>query len=195
LQGWGRFVVTTGYGNLRREQGENNWYTDVFGATSAATAMVGGAAAVVQSIVKARGKRPLTSQEMRLLLASTGTPQAGDTRQNIGPRPNLRAAIAALDSAEENPDPKIESVRLKGSNKFLVDGKNFIARDSVIEVNGQPLRKMKYPPEFGLPNGTTTRVVAKGDLSEALPFGVEVTITVYTPTSNKRSNAVVFKRE
>src|SRR5215216_713116 len=72
VQGWGRFVTTTGYGKLRFEQGENNWYTDFFGATSGATAMVAGAAAVLQSIIKERGLAPLAPPELRRLLVKTG---------------------------------------------------------------------------------------------------------------------------
>ena len=77
MQGWGRFVTTCGYGDLRREQGENNWYTDRFGATSAAAAMVAGSAAILQSILKARGQAPLSPIQLRQLLTSTGTPQPG----------------------------------------------------------------------------------------------------------------------
>lgn len=38
----------------------------------------------------------MTSQEVRELLKSTGTPQAGSSSRNIGPLPNLRAAIEAM---------------------------------------------------------------------------------------------------
>jgi subtilisin family serine protease len=195
LQGWGRFVVTTGFGVLRKEQGENNWYTDLFGATSAATAMIAGAAALIQSIVKERGFAPLTPSEMRQLLVLTGTPQAGNTNENIGPRPDLRAAIEALDRKGDALAPVIRSAKMKSGKKLILDGENFLQGDSVIEINGEPVARLKYPSEFYLPNGLTTRLVTKSDVSGLIPPGEEVTITVFIPSSNKRSEPFTFRRE
>ena len=194
VQGWGRFITTTGYGDLRREQGINNWYTINFGFTSGAAAMVAGVAAVIQSIVKARGQAPLAPTQLRQLLTLTGTPQAGDISQRIGPRPNLRAAIAALDSLTSESDPEITSVKYKrAAGKLIVDGQNFLPNDSVIEINGTAIPRHKYPSDFFLPGGTTTRVMSKGDVSGLLPVGVEVSLTVYTRSLDKRSAAVTFK--
>ncbi|HSO75630.1 MAG TPA: S8 family serine peptidase [Blastocatellia bacterium] len=193
LQGWGRFVTTCGYGDLRFEQGPNNWYTIDFGATSAAAAMVAGAAAVLQSIVKERGREPLTPVEMRLLLVSTGTPQAGNLNEHIGPRPNLRAAIEGLDSL--GVDPAITSVKLKnGGAKLVVDGSGFTTGDSIIEINGTAVPKHKYPAEFRLLNGQTTRLVTKGDISGLVPSSGEVSIVVFTPSSGKRSEPFMLTR-
>src|SRR4029078_2360723 len=114
VQGWGRGVTTCGFGDLNHDDGENNWYTDKFGATSGASAMVAGAAAVIQSIVKQRGNDPLSPLELRVLLTVTGTPQSGNLSENIGPRPNLKAAIALLDMDASQHDPKITSLKLKG---------------------------------------------------------------------------------
>lgn len=196
VQGWGGFITTTGYGDLRHEQGENNWYTINFGATSGATAMVAGAAAVLQSIVKARGQAPLAPAVLRRLLASTGTPQAGDTNQHIGPRPDLRAAIAALDSQSSGPAPVISSARMKGeSGKLIVDGDHFTVGESIVEINGQATGKLKYPAAFILPNGQLTRLMTKTDVTGLLPRGVDVAVTVYTPSTGQRSAAFSFRRE
>ncbi len=195
LQGWGRFVVTAGYGVLRKEQGENNWYTDVFGATSAATAMVAGAAALIQSIVKERGRGPLAPEELRRLLVSTGTPQTGNANQHIGPRPDLRAAIEALDATGNDVTPKIDKLSMKSSGKLIVDGENFLPHDSIIEVDGQTITRLKYPSSYALPNGTTTRIMTKGDVSELIPRGVQVSVTVFTPSSGRRSEPFLFRRE
>lgn len=193
LQGWGRFVTTSGFGPLREEQGPNNLYTIDFGATSAAAAMVAGAAAVLQSIVKERGRAPLTPDEMRVLLVSTGSPQAGNLNQHIGPRPDLRAAIEGLDSA--GADPAITGVKLKNAGaKLVVDGVGFTTGDSIIEIDGLAVAKLKYPAEFRLPNGQTTRLVTKGDISGLVPTGVEVAIVVFTPSSEKRSEPFRFTR-
>ncbi len=193
VQGWGRAIVTCGYGDIRLGQGQNNFYTAKFGATSGASAMVAGAAAVLQSIVKQRGLAPLTSIQMRSLLASTGTPQAGNLNKLIGPRPDLRAAVAGLEASGQ--DPKITSAKYKaGGGKFIIEGENFTAGDSVIEINGVAVLKMKYPAAYVLPNGSTTQILSKGDLSASLPVGVDVEITVFTPGRGKRSAPFLYRR-
>lgn len=97
-QGWGRGVVTTGYGDLYRNSAdardESYWYTGNFSGTSSASPIVAGAAACLQGIAKAQGKliKPL---QLRNLLRNTGTPQhPGDAAKRIGPRPDLRQLIA-----------------------------------------------------------------------------------------------------
>ena len=194
VQGWGRFVVTCGFGDLRREQGRNNWYTDLFGATSAAAAMVAGAAAVLQSIAKERGIGPLSPSQLRSLLVATGTPQQGNTSQKIGPRPNLAAAIARLDTIGEVRDPRILSVTVKSSGKLIVNGQDFLPSDSVIEIDGVRVPKHKYPGRFFLGDGTTTRVMSKGSVGSMLPPGVQVSITVFTQSTGRRSEPVSLIR-
>ncbi|HJQ68455.1 MAG TPA: S8 family serine peptidase [Blastocatellia bacterium] len=194
VQGWGRFITTTGYGDLRREQGVNNWYTINFGFTSGAAAMVAGAAALIQSIVKARGQAPIPPAQLRRLLTTTGTPQAGDTSKPIGPRPDLRAAIAALDSQGQDNDPRITAVKYKrGAGKLIVDGENFRPNDSVIEIDGTAIARHKYPSAYFLPGGTTSRVMSKGNVSGLLPAGSEVSITIFTPSTGKRSAPVSLR--
>jgi subtilisin family serine protease len=102
LQGWGENVMTLGATNdtpahpaIKVNGGDyNQWYTTAFSGTSSATPIVAGAAADLQGFRKARGLGPFTSVEMRGFLRSTGMAQAADSRQ-IGPLPNLRAAIDA----------------------------------------------------------------------------------------------------
>ena len=192
LQGWGRFVTTSGYGPLRQEQGPNHLYTIDFGATSAATAMVAGAAAVLQSIIKERGRAPLTPDELRRLLVQTGTPQTGNLGEHIGPRPDLQAAIAGLDSA--GVDPAITRVKFKSGGKMVVDGAGFTTDDSIVEVEGAPISNLKYPSEFRLPNGETTRIITRKDVRSLVPKGIEIAVTVFTPTSGKRSEPFLFTR-
>ena len=195
VQGWGRYITTTGYGDLRHEQGENNWYTIDFGATSGATSMVAGAAALLQSIVKARGEVPLAPTALRQLLKATGSPQTGDLSRHIGPRPDLRAAIASLDGVSSGPVPVISGVQMKGSSgKLIVDGEHFAVGDSVIEINGQVTGKLKYPAAFILPDGQLTRLMTKGSVTDRLPRGVDVTITVFTRSTGLRSEPFTFRR-
>ncbi len=100
VQGWGRKVATLDYGDLQacdRENRENvdRDYTNEFSGTSSASPIVAGAAVILEGIARANGK-VLSPKELRELLRRTGTPQAGDTRENIGPRPDLARAIREL---------------------------------------------------------------------------------------------------
>lgn len=100
VQGWGRKVATLDYGDLQacdREQRQNvdRDYTNEFSGTSSASPIVAGAAVILQGAARAGGA-PLTPAALRDLLRRTGTPQAGDVRQQIGPRPNLARALDAL---------------------------------------------------------------------------------------------------
>ncbi len=95
LQGWGENVVTTGYGDLYMDGDSNptSFYTSSFGGSSAAAAMVAGAASSLQGVARARGYL-LTPTQVRDFLRTTGSAQGGDpVTQHIGPLPNLGAAI------------------------------------------------------------------------------------------------------
>lgn len=97
VQGWGREVTTTGYGDLQGGSNEDLWYTDHFSGTSSASPIVVGALACTQGVLRARGHRRLTSDAARRLVRSCGSPQKDATgrpaSQRIGTRPNLRALI------------------------------------------------------------------------------------------------------
>ncbi len=195
VQGWGRFVTTCGYGDLRHEQGVNNWYTTLFGGTSGAAAMVAGAAAIIQSVVKQRGREPLTAVQLRRLLASTGTPQAGNTNQSIGPRPNLRAAIEMLDTDPSELAPRITAIKYKKTaGKFVIDGENFVLNESILEIDGQPVMRIKFPVDYRLPGGVALRMKTKDNVSALVPTGVEVSLTILNPTTGKRSEPFPFTR-
>lgn len=110
LQGWGDSIVTTGlqlwFPALLDE--ENLEYTDGFGLTSGASPIVAGACALLQSAYKQATGTVLTPQQVRDFLRDTGSPQQPSDPpfcgplpepspecENIGPRPNLAAAISA----------------------------------------------------------------------------------------------------
>lgn len=100
VQGWGRKVTTLDYGDLQACDGADRYYadrhyTDQFSGTSSASPIVAGAAVLLQSISRSAGKI-LAPAELRELLQRTGTPQAGNTKERIGPRPDLARAIDAL---------------------------------------------------------------------------------------------------
>jgi hypothetical protein len=105
LQGWGDGVMTTGYGTARSPGGyvdpddsmnPDKWYTDSFGGTSSASPIVAGAVANLQGIAKQTFGVPLLSFQVRSILRDTGSPQLGDTSENIGPLPDLQSAIGAI---------------------------------------------------------------------------------------------------
>jgi serine protease len=93
--GWDAFVVTCGYGDLAGTY-KSNTYTKQMGGTSAATAIVAGAALIVQGWVQANVGTRLSPQQMRFIL-SDPDPSAGNTGQggggHIGVMPNLRAIV------------------------------------------------------------------------------------------------------
>lgn len=99
VQGWGREVFTSGYGDYQSGDA-NSWYTKQFSGTSSASPIVTGVVACVQGALKGNGRSPLGPVEIRTLLASTGSVQQASTTaptsQQIGPRPNLKAALDSL---------------------------------------------------------------------------------------------------
>jgi len=91
--GWGFDVTTTGYGDLQGGAATEE-YTLGFSGTSSATPIVTGAGVILNSIELAVHGAPLDPLVLRNLLTTTGTPQGAGG--NIGPRPDVRAAIEAL---------------------------------------------------------------------------------------------------
>ena len=100
VQGWGSSVMTTGYGSHYSNPDDpfnpDFWYRATFNGTSSASPIAAGAAANLQGIAIQNSGVPLTPLEVRTLLVQTGSPQLGNTAEHIGPRPDLRQAIAQL---------------------------------------------------------------------------------------------------
>ena len=96
VQGWGRKVATLDYGDLQACAGIDRHYTGEFSGTSSASPIVAGAALLVESQARALGGKIVLPRRLRQLLRETGTPQTGDTREQIGPRPDLARALSAF---------------------------------------------------------------------------------------------------
>lgn len=97
VQGWGEDIVTTGYGDLFAPSGDvTQFYTSVFGGTSGATAMIAGAAGIINSIRDARELSLLDSAGMRSALLTQAVSQGDPQNGNIGPFPNVAAVVAAI---------------------------------------------------------------------------------------------------
>lgn len=95
LQGYGSDVYTTGYGDLYGNI-EDSFYTASFSGTSSASPIVAGSVACLQGRYKALYETPLSADQIRHILVSTGSPQQGMVSQHIGPRPDLADAFAIL---------------------------------------------------------------------------------------------------
>ncbi|MFN4197524.1 MAG: S8 family peptidase [Flavobacterium sp.] len=93
VQGWYENVFTSGYGNIIQIGGDfNQGYTN-FSGTSSATPMVAACAILVQQYHYQLTGEWLTSQEIRHILKTTGIPQTFPPSGNIGPFPNMEAAL------------------------------------------------------------------------------------------------------
>lgn len=114
VQGWGREVVTTGYGDLQGGGNEDLWYTRTFSGTSSASPIVTGAVAAYQGILAASSGRR-TPQQIRDRLRQTGSAQQDapgrPATQRIGTLPDLRGLAGRTKSFLK--DAKQEKLELK----------------------------------------------------------------------------------
>ncbi len=98
VQGWAQNVRTSGYGDLIMFGSDiNQGYTN-FTGTSSATAIVASCVVVLQSYYHSLTGSYMNSEQMKLLLKQTGTPQGTAVIGNIGPLPNMEAAILQINS-------------------------------------------------------------------------------------------------
>ncbi|MFC1453532.1 S8 family serine peptidase, partial [Verrucomicrobiota bacterium] len=104
LQGWGQYVVTTGYGELYDAEGSNYYYTATFGGTSSASPIVAGAVVLLEAYWRATFGMNCPPKVARDILSYTGTPQVNPAEGLIGPRPNLRAALTNDVDGDTIPD-------------------------------------------------------------------------------------------
>lgn len=122
VQGFGECVATSGYGALNFTAGPNAWYTDSFSGTSSASALVAAVAAAVSSAYEQQKGVPPTPAQVRTMLAATGTPQNKSTDPgNIGPLPNLDAAIKSFSADTTAPTaPRSLTARINRQKKVVV---------------------------------------------------------------------------
>lgn len=96
VQGWAQNVFACGYGDLIQIGGDfNQGYTN-FSGTSSATPMVAACVIVLQSYYFGLTGTYMTPSVMRNLLKTTGIPQGTGVMGNIGPLPNMQAAIQQI---------------------------------------------------------------------------------------------------
>ena len=111
--GWGFNVTTAAYGDLQGGSATRE-YTSTFSGTSSATPIVTGAGVILASIFKSAYGTPLDPLVLRDALTATGTPQGSGGQ--IGPRPNLRAAIPFMGL----PHIEVEGPQTIGSSYDIV---------------------------------------------------------------------------
>jgi subtilisin family serine protease len=78
-----------------------------------------------------------------------------------------------------------------------VNGIGFLNGDSVIEINGVAVPKTKYNGDSALADGTLTEIsskLGKPLVKELLPKGVQVTVTVFNPSTGARSAPFFYAR-
>ncbi len=113
VHGWGSSIVTTGYGDLYSTGGPNFYYTAQFSGTSGASPMIVGSGLCLQGISRAHLGTPMTPAALRGLLHDTGVPHLDPTKE-IGPRPDLGAAIDQLLNGTGVAETALGGLRITG---------------------------------------------------------------------------------
>lgn len=194
LQGWGELVWTTGYGSyygspFYNSEGPNLNYTGRAGGTSSASSIVAGACVLLQAGYKARTGSVLSPEDVKQILRATGSAQQGNTWENIGPQPDVMAAISAI-------VPTVSA----GSFRIYNDGDSTLTVGSISLdepadwISWSPQSPFDVPPDSFrsitvfvdcslAPVGSTTRklVVRSNDPDED-PYPGDITIQVNRPT-------------
>lgn len=107
---WGQGVVTTGYGDhpMSVAGNPNKAYTQQFGGTSAATAIIGGVAALVQEYAQKTVPHEawqtvvFNSATIRALFTQAGVAQS-DASGNIGKQPDVGTALSVITAGTVKP--------------------------------------------------------------------------------------------
>jgi subtilisin family serine protease len=96
VQGWGWNVLSTGSGDYAKIGGDFNQQYTMFSGTSSATPIVASCVAVLNSYYHSLTGNYLNSAQLIQILQDTGISQGPsiDYPGNIGPLPNMQAAIA-----------------------------------------------------------------------------------------------------
>lgn len=106
VQGWATNVRSCGYGDLTMIGGDfNQGYTN-FSGTSSATPIVASCVVVLQSYYHGLTGNYMTGPMLRQLLQQTGIAQGTGVTGNIGPLPDMQAAILRLNQTLGNSQPE-----------------------------------------------------------------------------------------
>ena len=210
LQGWGDSLVTTGYGDLYPggstpdSDQRNVWYRRSFGGTSGASPMVAAAAAIVQRNYKAKNGSAASPAQIKQILQDTGTAQAGT--RNIGPLPNLKAALQSIWGVTNttvaaptiSPASGTYAMPLQVTVNYGSNSQNRQNTHLRYTLNGSEPTIDSYilVPEFGdkiyLNYGATVKVKAfQSDVSTGLVNSSDTTVATYTSSTPKAATPVI----
>ena len=111
VQGWGREVTSTGYGDLQGGSNQDLWYTDQFSGTSSASPVVVGTLAATQGALRSRGHRVLTSEGRTAAPAVVRV--AADRRPRPAGEPAHREAAEPPRAHSERGEVQVAQRRLR----------------------------------------------------------------------------------
>lgn len=203
VHAWGSAIVSTGGGDLYSGGTLQTNYTDSFGGTSGASPMIAGSVAALQGIVKADHPEPYTPLEMRTLLRETGTPHV-DPDQEIGPRPDLAAAVAELPLFSEVEPAREPALRwIRHANPYRPGGKMRLlspagggpsgsgrARLAVFDAAGRHVRTLYNGG--GARAGHSLSWDGVDGQGQAVPRGVYY-LRLETPAATERARVVLMR--
>lgn len=95
VNAWGESVATCGYGDLFNPDSVDRQYTGIFGGTSAATPMIAGVLALIQSYARERYHTIFNNRQILEIIENTGYSEG--IEDQIGVRPNALRAIEYVD--------------------------------------------------------------------------------------------------
>jgi subtilisin family serine protease len=184
LQGWGANVFTTGYGDVVQVANDTNqWYTS-FSGTSSATPIVASCVVVLQSYYYSLTAKYMTALEMKLVLQRTGIAQGTRVPGNIGPLPDMQAAMDFLKNNSLDvttitqdqdikiyPNPfeaEVVLVNRDGAGAAVLELYNAVGQmvynahfENQIRIDTRQLQRGIYFAKLSDRNGTLTRKIVK----------------------------------
>lgn len=184
VHGWGYDVLSSGYGDYAKIGGDFNQQYTMFSGTSSATPIVASCVAVLNSYYHSLTGNYLNSAQLIQVLQDTGISQGWSVDPgNIGPLPNMQAAIAYVQVLSRNgivekpsftvyPNPFETEIYVVGTNNTSenvqaelynalgqrVSQKSFVG-ETVISTDG--LQKGMYFLKLTQNGKTTTQKVVK----------------------------------
>jgi hypothetical protein len=130
VQGWGRDVLTPGYGGYAQYGNDPRQSYNYFSGTSSATPIVSTAVVAIQCYYKSLTNRVLDCKKIRNILIETGITQGNNTiSEPIGPLPNIETALKYVDSLVRAEGTAIREIAHKSFNIYPNPASTFIQLD------------------------------------------------------------------
>lgn len=159
--------------------------------TSMATPHVAGVAALLFS-----HEPSLSPSQARQRIVSTADPLP-TLAGRVESSGRVNAYNALTNTTQQAPRrPAVGSVSTD-KKKVKVDGIGFVKGESVIEVNGVPLPKVKYDSSRKLADGSVVEMSAKlgkPGMLATFPKGTTVTVTIFNPATGERSEPFAYTK-